>query len=438
MIHELLLKYEGIVSEVWQEWFDHFLTLRFDQGKAGQLVDFYLRDFVVNLAIAGLPCKAETVFLDSPQQVLDLYAEDYTLHKPKVFRNSVISYLTNGQGFESHVRNAAMSQLAAGLMSAIWPQCLERLSHGLKWYVKSYISRHHHERLERSLNEDSLSKLRDKFFDRILEAVKPLATKNLMNQLPPDNSRALVPARGSLSRIKDDVFRVIEGFSDQRSRVFPAGDISDFGWVSFYDAMQRVGLMKCEDLDSYMDLIRANVFAWVVLPHVVAVIKPPTHISLDGNNRLHSVDYHALKFADGYGQYWINGVNFSDAGFDKFFIAKSFTPGDIMRLPNVEQRAALIQHFGLDFVLDHLHQRKLIDSHEGISNVSGRPVKYALYDCNLGGRPHTFRFVLVEDHSTHKRVTLGVPVARETQTCRGAIAWTFGMSEEEYVPLMET
>jgi hypothetical protein len=60
-----------------------------------------------------------------------------------------------------------------------------------------------------------------------------------------------------------------------------------------------------------------------------------------------------------------------------------------------------------------------------------------LYDCFLDSNTF-FRLLKLEDHSTHKHVILNVPVAPWTQTCRGAIAWTFGMREEEYAPLMET
>jgi hypothetical protein len=104
-------------------------------------------------------------------------------------------------------------------------------------------------------------------------------------------------------------------------------------------------------------------------------------------------------------------------------------------LENTEHKTIAIQHIGYDKLLDKLGAKKL---DEWITNsvVNGNKAICELFEFELDRS--TFRFVKVQDHSTGKITALGVPVIPDTQTAKGAIAWTFGMTEEEYNPTMET
>jgi hypothetical protein len=51
-------------------------------------------------------------------------------------------------------------------------------------------------------------------------------------------------------------------------------------------------------------------------------------------------------------------------------------------------------------------------------------------------RPYTYRYVRVKDTSTDKFYFLSVPI--EMQTCKQAVAWTFGLKPSEYSPIKET
>ena len=90
-----------------------------------------------------------------------------------------------------------------------------------------------------------------------------------------------------------------------------------------------------------------------------------------------------------------------------------------------------------------------------ISKITGKKVHYELYDLYLTEGElrqiatgtasvdhfidnNVLRVIVVEDHSTHKKVFLGVPVQPDTDNCMGAIAWTFTMSKEDYKPILES
>jgi hypothetical protein len=124
-------------------------------------------------------------------------------------------------------------------------------------------------------------------------------------------------------------------------------------------------------------------------------------------------------------------VNFDKKIFEWFFSGKKRSPEDILELPNVEHRIALIQHFGPEYIFDHISDKALIARDECVSAVTGNPVTCELYDCFMR-QVGEIRLLKLEDHTTHKPVVLAVPSTPETMTCKGAIAWTFGMSQEEY------
>jgi len=165
------------------------------------------------------------------------------------------------------------------------------------------------------------------------------------------------------------------------------------------------------------------------------VSRPPTFINRDEKYRLHSTYDYAIVLKDGYGLHYVHGVFFSPELFNQFFKEKSFTGKDILQLKNTEQKAVLIQHYGYQQILSDVNA-KVIDTYKTKSKVTQKPVICELIEFQLDNT--TLRLVKVEDHSVHKITTLGVPIEDSTKTCLGALAWTFGMKEEEYNLLVET
>ncbi|MHA1987562.1 MAG: DUF6745 domain-containing protein [Promethearchaeota archaeon] len=54
----------------------------------------------------------------------------------------------------------------------------------------------------------------------------------------------------------------------------------------------------------------------------------------------------------------------------------------------------------------------------------------------VGGYKEPLTYVIVKDVSSKRNYMLRVPL--EVAVCKEALAWTFGMSEEEYNPLKES
>lgn len=179
----------------------------------------------------------------------------------------------------------------------------------------------------------------------------------------------------------------------------------------------------------------------IFLKDFCIVCRNPKAIFEDESNRLHSTEGYAIEFNDKAGIYFVRGIQFEHELYSKIFINKDITGKEIFEIKNVEQRAIAIQFFGYDKLIKEL-DAKLIDTKDEFSSLDNMPISYELYDFEMKvGRfdiVRKFRFVKVEDYSTHKKVTLGVPVLEQTSTCIGAIAWTFGMTKEEYKPQIQT
>ena len=105
--------------------------------------------------------------------------------------------------------------------------------------------------------------------------------------------------------------------------------------------------------------------------------------------------------------------------------ADKLTAREILSCRNVEIRTLLLNQFG--------HER-LIKELEGI--VIHQEGDSQLIKLDLGNITEPIRVIKVRDSTTKKYYILRVPPT--VKTCKQAIAWTFGMEEDEYDPIKES
>ena len=159
----------------------------------------------------------------------------------------------------------------------------------------------------------------------------------------------------------------------------------------------------------------------------------PTFLGLDEQKRLNCTTDYAIYFKDGFGLHYVHGIPFSKKLFEKFFKFKDYTGKDILNFKNVEQKAVLIQEHGYEKILEEVGA-EVIDTQIGKSKITGKKVIYELLEFEINSA--YLRLIKVEDHTTHKIVTLGVP--SNMKTCMEAIAWTFGFDKEDYILYKES
>jgi hypothetical protein len=208
-------------------------------------------------------------------------------------------------------------------------------------------------------------------------------------------------------------------------------------WCIFYQFLSDLGLVKKQKrYDTVIKGCRSGFFMILPLRSRCLIIRPPVKFDINEDDRLHCENGPAVIFddTDNGSLFFLHGISFDKKLY--YDITDDKLSGkEILGIANVEQRMAAIKHLGYGSILESV-KAKVKNVYKGKSRITGEPVKYELLEFTMENTP--FRVVRVEDHTTHHTVTLGVPIQRSTETCLGAIAWTFGMTEEEYKPFLES
>jgi hypothetical protein len=155
---------------------------------------------------------------------------------------------------------------------------------------------------------------------------------------------------------------------------------------------------------------------------VALVVRRPRLLSRDAEGRLHSATGRAVEYHDGWGFYAWHGARVPE----KVILAPdTLTREDFLNEENIEARRMIQERMGQRFVWEL----------EG-TFIDGGP-QGDLYEVELHDDPQQVaRYVHVQDASTPHQYYLRVPPT--IQTAAEAIAWSFGMTVEEYHPAQET
>lgn len=169
----------------------------------------------------------------------------------------------------------------------------------------------------------------------------------------------------------------------------------------------------------------AQSIAWIqTYRHSLFLSERPTLLKLDENLRLHCADGPALRYADGYQQYALHGTSVSF-----YVIDRQPTVEMIDNERNIELRRIMLNRFGT--------QKYLFATGAKVFHVDECGT---LYRKEMEGEEpilmvHVVNKTPEPDGNFHD---FFIRVPPTMQTCRQAVAWTFGLEEHEYEPLKET
>ncbi|MBF0651686.1 hypothetical protein IR083_22975, partial [Dysgonomonas sp. GY75] len=117
--------------------------------------------------------------------------------------------------------------------------------------------------------------------------------------------------------------------------------VNNFGWVSFYDFFERIKVLDNFKFRNYKKIIKSGAFNAYEYENYVFAIQPPTSISRDNRDRLHSVNDASVKFKDGSEYYFIHGVSIKEEMFNKL-INNEYTFESFVKEGNEEMKAAVL------------------------------------------------------------------------------------------------
>ena len=116
---------------------------------------------------------------------------------------------------------------------------------------------------------------------------------------------------------------------------------SNYGWVSFYDYFEQIGVLDNLNFKKYKKLIKAGAFQAYEYEDIVFAIQPPTKILRNEQGQMNSIEEKAFEWSDGVGIYYVNGFELKEELFLKLK-NNDYTLEEFVNEPNEEIKSAVI------------------------------------------------------------------------------------------------
>ncbi|GGN61966.1 hypothetical protein GCM10010112_19700 [Actinoplanes lobatus] len=201
----------------------------------------------------------------------------------------------------------------------------------------------------------------------------------------------------------------------------------DGAWLSTFEAAARV----CPEADLMTNLAGLARVArhsgwWWAFERVAVLSERPVTLARDNVGRLHRGEGPAMEFTDGYGLWAWRGMPIpSDLAAE----LPSLTVDRVRRETNAEIRRVMLEHFGYERYLSEAGATQINSDETGTLWLLHLP----------GDEPLVMVEVInstPEPDGTSRVYWLRVPP--QTRSAREGVAWTFGLTEQEYQPLIQT
>ncbi|GGN21823.1 hypothetical protein FHR83_002194 [Actinoplanes campanulatus] len=201
----------------------------------------------------------------------------------------------------------------------------------------------------------------------------------------------------------------------------------DGTWLSTFEAAARVcpGADLMTGLAGLARVARHSGWWWAFEGAAVLSERPVT-LARDNVGRLHRGDGPAMEFTDGYGLWAWRGMPIpSDLAAE----LPSLTVDRVRRETNAEIRRVMLEHFGYERYLSEAGATRMGSDETG-----------TLWRLDLPGDEPLVMVEVInstpEPDGTSRVYWLRVPPV--TRSAREGVAWTFGLTEQEYQPLIQT
>lgn len=192
-----------------------------------------------------------------------------------------------------------------------------------------------------------------------------------------------------------------------------------------HDAAWLSALDTASGLDGLTEVARTAGWWWPY-ENVAIITERPTQLHRDEAGRLDRGDGPALAYSDGFALHAWRGLPVPGEFLDSL---DTLTPERIRNEENAELRRVMLEYYGYDRYLEKSGARPVHHDETGV-----------LWRIELPGDEDAVMVEVVnstpEPDGTSRTYWLRVPPT--TRTAREGVAWTFGLSAEEYDPLRQT
>ena len=128
-------------------------------------------------------------------------------------------------------------------------------------------------------------------------------------------------------------------------------DLSNYGWVSFYDFFEKINILDNFNFKQYKKILKSGVFNAYEFENCVFAIQPPIYVERNSQGRLHSTSTAAVKFRDGSSYYFINGRPIPEWVIEK---KDSITKDQFLQEKNSDIKGAIYEVLGSEGIINLL------------------------------------------------------------------------------------
>lgn len=204
------------------------------------------------------------------------------------------------------------------------------------------------------------------------------------------------------------------------------------GWYSWVETYIELGIITEKNFPKYFKLrkfIESNIFYTIEFDKAIILVGKPKEIN-KVNGVMHNLEGMAIKWADGYGQYYVNGRNLPVKYF-KSISNKTFSITDFINESNEEYKSTCIafmqEKFGDEYIVNFFRQN-LTESDTFVDKKSEEYLKGTTGGMNIGvytlfkGQINRERIAYIRCYcpSTDRMFFLGVD--NKYKTAKDAIA----------------
>lgn len=255
------------------------------------------------------------------------------------------------------VSDSVSASVSDSVSGSVWASVWASVGASVRASVRASVS----DSVRASVGASVWASVRASVKDSVKASVKDSVKDSVMDSVR-DSVEASVKAS-----VWDSVWDSVRDSVNEYSSYI---DLSNYGWVSFYDFFEKINLLDNFNFKQYKKLIRSNVFNAYEYENYVFAIQPPVYIETNLAGRLHSTTQAAVQFRDGSEYYFINGrsipawiVN------DK----SSITKKRFMKETDADIKGAIYESIGQQGMLDLLGA-KVVDRREIVHANGDREV----------------------------------------------------------------
>jgi len=161
------------------------------------------------------------------------------------------------------------------------------------------------------------------------------------------------PSRVEIAASPEAALKLASELTGEKQAYMDWCGVGDGGWVSFYDLFHQIGILTDEEATEITALRDFGKVAWdsVLLDECAIVIRRPLVLRLDDDGALHSATGPCIEWADGEKDFSYHGTWVPE----RIVMApKSFTKDEILAVTNTEERRALGEIAGWQWIADRL------------------------------------------------------------------------------------